>query len=311
MPPARARPPLDVPTTNERTGCLKRTGLGCLGILGLGILVVVVGTIIDVIRFQSAAPAAATLEAAPEAVEGGPLLVVLDLQDGDFRVEPATTGGLRVEGRFDPAIHELSQVLETDPAGNRTWTVRFRDRSILPRLVVHADEGDDVIRVLIPPSLPVELVAHFEKGAGRLDLGGMSVTTAHVSAKMGEWVVAFGEPTLQPLEQLSVHSKMGDMRIEELGNASPRTVHVGHDFGSLRVDLAGAWRTQSDVNVRFRFGEVSIIAPPEVPLALGEIAVKAGDQRIPELMPSPSAEAGSPVVRLSGGGSFGELSIDR
>ena len=84
------------------------------------------------------------------------------------------------------------------------------------------------------------------------------------------------------MERLSVRSRIGTMRLDRLGNASPATLDVHHRLGAAQVNLQGGWRADADIDFQVAFGTGALWLPSNVRIAgLGRPLELPAEREIP------------------------------
>lgn len=246
--------------------------------------------------------------ALPGAGDAEPVWIVLELSKGSFRVEPGPPGGeLRVEADYDASRFELDE--HYDPEG-REYRLRFDARGGPLAFFRRQRSDDSRVRVIIPRGYPVRLRGEVTMGESHLELGGLWLADVDLDLRMGSHRVSFSEPLPVPAASLTLEGSMGEIELENLGNASPRLLTLDHGFGAAYVDLEGAWRNDAEVEIEYGFGECVVRLPETAAVALGEIGVRLGEERIRGLDRLREPRPGEPTLRLSARGRAGELRIE-
>jgi hypothetical protein len=210
--------------------------------------------------------------------------VVLEFSSAMVTLAAGPPGGpLRVESSFDPDVYTLAQQYEEDD--NQDWTYRldFHENSVLHISVIGIWLGkrSPEVTVLIPPDLPFELEARMEGGYLVMDFADLALSTADVELDRGVLQIVVSDPMDVPMERLSVSSRMGTMRLDRLGNASPERLDVLHRLGAARVNLDGQWRADADIDFRVAVGTGVLRLPDDVRIeglgrARGRLSRRAG-----------------------------------
>jgi len=295
---------------SSRPGCFRPFLFGCLGLLGLGILLLLVGLMMawrgvqqrEVVD-QTAAISAA--DAAPVLTARTPGRVILEFGRGEFYVRPAEPGaGVSVQARFDRASHVLTDSLEVLP--DSTWVYHVQYRATVPmlRAMLQALIGGDTesrVEVFLPPDLPIALEVVMEQGGAEIDLGGLWLTGADLRFHQGGAEVDISSPLREPLGELRLTSSMGGVEATRLGNASPRILLVSTRMGGGAIDLGGAWA--GDCRARFA-------------VEMGGLAVMGAEglqmqpaSRRPEALGGEAAEVPLPTLWYDVEARMGEVDI--
>jgi hypothetical protein len=232
----------------------------------VGIIVLAVG-VIFIFQHITEEPEAHYLShgAPPAGLGRGKIL--LSLSSALVTLEAGPPGGpLRVESSFDPDVYALEQHYDEGNIGDWTYRLDFHERSLLHISVIGIWLGkrSPVVTVLIPADLPFDLEAKMEGGYLVMDFADLGLSTADVELDRGVLQVFVSDPMDACMERLSVSSRIGTMRLDRLGNASPARLDVHHGLGVAQVDLHGRWRTDADIDFQVAFGTGTLWLPDDV-----------------------------------------------
>lgn len=314
---------------------LRRGCLGCLAFVGLGVVAVALLLMLPLVLGHpdsdpvteehipdlppspvsppdppapappdSPSPEGVTLppEAFPGAEEA--LRVNLDLSAGSFRIEPGTPGDrLRVEADYDRGRFYLEQRFDE---GSNTYRVSFGMRGGWLGLFRGSVEGDNRVRILVPPDRPFALDGKVGLGESHFELGGLWITDVDLELGAGEHNLLVSEPLKAPLERIKIHGSIGETNLRSLGNASPTRVEVHQGIGEMSIDLHGAWQRDSLVTVDLGIGECRVRTPEDVGVYVERSSVGIGEARSPQRREAPP---GAPTLTLRLSGGIGELSV--
>ncbi len=297
---------------SSRPGCFRPFLFGCLGLLGLGVLILLVGLLMAWRGVQrgevvDAVVAAGGEAAAPVLTARAPGKVILELGQGEFYVLPADSGaGVSVQARFDRASHVLEDSLTVQPDGTWVYRVHYGSSISMVQAMFQQLLGGSTesrVEVRIPPDLPIELVLVGEQGGAQIDLGGLWLTAADLEFHMGGAEIDFSTPLHRPLERLDLRSSMGGLEVTGVGNASPRVLDVSSSMGGVAMDLAGAWAGDCRARFRVRMGGMAIGSTPG-------LVVRPWSEQAQELQPQ-AAEVPVPTLWYEADVSMGEIDISR
>ena len=196
--------------------------------------------------------------------------VVLSLSSAMVILAAGPPGGpLRVESSFDPDVYTLAQQYREGEAAGWTYRVDFHERSLLHISVIGIWLGkrSPEVTVLVPPDLPFDLEASMEGGYLVMDFADLALSNADVELDRGVLLIAASDPMDVPMERLSVRSRIGTMRLDRLGTASPAALDVRHRLGAAQVDLHGPWRADADIDFQVAFGTGELRLPGGVRIA--------------------------------------------
>jgi hypothetical protein len=253
-----------------------------------------------------AVPAPEAMSALPDGPDGmGEWTVELDLSLGDFVVEPAGPGeGLSVEADYDRARFTFEQEVDEEA---REVRVRFGQDGP-GRFVFGSRESDNHVTLRLPRGVPLRLVGELGIGQTRAELGGLELTAIDLRAQVGDHALSFSEPTTGSLASFDLSSGVGEVTLHGVGNASPARLDVSQSLGELLVDLNGAWRGDATVTARLSLGECTIVVPEDVELDVDRVEVALGESNQPNPRREP-LPAGTPRLTLDVQGSLGEVTV--
>lgn len=300
----------------SRSGCLKSTLFGCLGII---VIVIIVGIALAVIAKAGMKKsqvddhellAAEAAEAPrPEALARHAGRVVVSLSQGEFYVNPGEPGsGVKVKARYDLNSYELTDKLEVLP--DSTWVYTLDYHRTTSGLVAFAraimgEEQESRVEVYLPPDVPVVLDLNIAQGGAEVELGGLWLTEAEIHYSQGGFELAFSEPTREPMQRLVVEGSMGGFEADRLGNASPEFLAVDCSMGGGEVDLRGQWLVNADVSLDVSMGGMAVLVPDHLEVR--------GYSLLEPARPLAGAdpEVPLPVLTLSVSQSMGEIEVIR
>jgi len=310
---------------SERRGCFKA---GCLGCGGLAVLAVVILVVLLAVGFltggresrmediersqpvstaRPAPPAAGgTIDHEIEVAEPG--RIVLDLNRGNFEIVAGAEGeSLRVEGRYDAGKFDLAESYETYGETGWIYRLEFDQRGTGLQPFVEHEESRNLVRLVVPPGVPIRLEGRVGIGQSHLRLGGLWLTDVDLEVGIGEHRVSFDEPLPVPVGRIRLDTSIGVLRVDRLGNASPSDVQIKHSMGETRVDLGGHWRRDAELFVSCGIGSCVVDAPDAASLKLERVGVAIGESRVPR-RPADTIP-GAPTLTLSVSGTIGEVRL--
>jgi hypothetical protein len=242
--------------------------------------------------------------------------LTVDLQEGSFDIKPGEPNGrVQVEGRFSEALYELTQQTETQNGKPRT-TIRFRSKApAWARMLAGMGNGDNDrprLTLLIPPAVPIELSLNVSMGESRIDLGGLTLSELGLDLSMGNHEVDFREPVVDGVTRLRLNTRMGNVRVENLGNARAKSVDASGSMGNLTADLGGDWRPGSEAELSFTqsMGEVRVTVPTNVRLE-ADVRDSEGKTRTVPGDEDETKDPKAPLVKVRVSTSMGESRVTR
>lgn len=329
--------------TKQRAGCWK---VGCLGCGGLAVALVLFFAVVSFLQVQRDrgerpietsgtthdVPTVPELRALIErgelgggeriplgdtSVFDGPAIagrvgtVELDLDVGEFEIVPGEAGQpIRVDAEYEEDAFRLVEELVEHDDGTWTYRISMRPRGGMFGMLFRGAGNNPRNRatITLPREQPFDLVGTVGLGTTRIELGGLLVRRVDLDAGTGEHEISFDEPLLAPMESFRVDKSIGELRVLQLGNASPSEVDISQSVGEARIDLTGAWRQDAEVRIENRIGEANVVSPEGVRVEVDRASVSVGERRI--RVPDPeSLPADAPTIRLRFEGSIGELRV--
>ena len=245
-----------------------------------------------------------------------PMQLSVELQEGSFDIKPGEPNGrVQVEGRFSEALYELTQQTETQNGKPRT-TIRFRSKApAWARMLAGIGNGDGSqprLTLLIPPAVPIELSLTVSMGESRIDLGGLTLSDLGLDLSMGNHEVDFRQPVVDGMIRLRLSARMGNVSVENLGNARAKSVDASGSMGNLTADLGGDWRPGSEAELSFTqsMGEVRVNVPTKIRLE-ADVRDSEGKTRTIPADADETTDPKAPVVKVRVSTSMGEGRVTR
>lgn len=236
--------------------------------------------------------------------------VVLDVAMSDVSIEVGEPGSqLRVEADWDPKRFRFSEGLERDDEG-WVYRVELRSRGLRAWTPVYVDHHGPELRLRLPPDQPMAVEGEIGMGRSVIDLGGAAIGRIELELGTGEHTLTFSRPLRAALELLRLDSSMGELEVEQVGNASPRQLSIAHRMGELRLDLGGPWRNDGEVDLQLSMGHCEVRLPErdEAGALVEESRMTMGSRRIEDQAES-EIPPGLPRLRIRARGGMGELEI--
>ncbi len=232
------------------------------------------------------------------------LRLTLDLQEGNFTIKPGDPGGaIQIEGEYAPGLYELTDTRETDPSGVTRQRIRFH--STAPAWarffggIGGGSQSSPRLTVTSPRGAPLDLTLQMNMGQSQVDLGGLTLGEVSVNASMGEHRIDFKEPVVEGVRELRFNTSMGNVILENLGNARAQSINATGSMGNLTASLGGAWPAGEEADVRFEqsMGELTVRVPSNVRVD-ADVRSSQGDSanRTPSLRQPDDPNA--PALRL-------------
>lgn len=128
------------------------------------------------------------------------------------------------------------------------------------------DKGEhDVtrIRLELPENPEISLTAEIKAGEIDFDLGGLRIHDFELRNWAGEVSVNFEEPNRIKMENFFVNVKVGELRLQNLGNTNCADIEINGGIGALSVDFQGATLDHCRATVDLDIGETTVTLPKE------------------------------------------------
>jgi hypothetical protein len=251
-----------------------------------------------------------------EKTTGGPLKLALDLQEGTFIIKPGPAGSrVQVDGQFSEALYELTERTDTDKGSPRT-TIRFRSKAPMWARMLAGVGNDDGNRprltVSVPTGVPMDLALNVSMGESRIDLGGLTLSNLGLDLSMGNHEVDFKEPVVDGMVLLRLNAQMGNVSVDNLGNARAKSIETSGSMGNVTADLGGAWPPGSEAQITFTqsMGEVRVNVPTKVKLE-ADVRDADGKTRTLPVDSDETTDPKAPVLKVRVSTSMGEGRVHR
>ena len=248
-----------------------------------------------------------------------PLRLDIDLEEGSFTIRPGPPGGqVQVEGMYAEGLYELTESHDTDDTsrGQRT-TIRFRSKApawarMIAGIGGGGSGGRPDVTVLIPEGVPIDLSLRVSLGESRIDLGGLNLRELGLDLSMGNHQVDFRTPVVVALRRVRLNARMGNVSVDNLGNARAQAIDSSGSMGNLTADLGGAWQPGAGAELSFThsMGELTLNVPTKVRLETDYI-ISQGQTTSRPAVAEETDDPKAPVLRLRVSTSMGEGRIIR
>ena len=248
-----------------------------------------------------------------------PLRLSIELQDWTFDIRPGPPGtDVTVEGDYAASYYELVEEHRTELDGQRTMRIGLRPtRSILVRAVAalrsQGDGAHNDLTVTIPEGVAIELVLSLRAGETRTDLGGLTLVDLEANLSWGDHRLDFSRPLAQRLPRAQVKGRMGDINLENLGNARALAFKTSSRMGNVNVDLGGDWPvgTVSELVFNHSMGDLRLNVPETVRIAADSESVATLGESGTLGTVTGTDDLAAPVVRLDVSTIMGETRFRR
>jgi hypothetical protein len=191
--------------------------------------------------------------------DNAPLTVNVTYAAGQFRFGPGEAKQLyRVsmtydENRFDPTIayRKAEGILDVNIAGR--GHVNGKD----------FDSSRQRLDLAVNPQTLVDLALKFGAAQAEIELGGLSLRSAHIETGASQTTVTFGAPNRVACSDLSFKVGAAQFEVEKLGNSRCSAISLEGGVGQMVLDFAGDWPAGQDnrVTVSIGMGDVQLHIP--------------------------------------------------
>ena len=114
---------------------------------------------------------------------------------------------------------------------------------------------------------------------GEINMTGLKVNDLSISAGLSDLELTFDEPNPTRMRELAIECGLGDFKAYNLGNANFKRARLESGLGSIRADMAGAWKIpEVEMSVEVGLGSARLA----IPEALG-LEVNADDNFLSSL----------------------------
>jgi hypothetical protein len=144
-----------------------------------------------------------------------------------------------------------------DTRGNLDVTIDFKKWNM---------EGEDSPNLIleIPNGPEVSLTAHIKAGETDFELGDIKLVDFQLRHWAGETTINFAEPNRTVMRSFDVNVKIGELTIENLGNARFEEGEINSGIGELHVDFSGQLVEKCVTRIDLDLGETTLILPDDV-----------------------------------------------
>jgi hypothetical protein len=149
-------------------------------------------------------------------------------------------------------------------------------------------------------------------GESRIDFGGLTLTELGLDLSMGNHDIDFREPVVGGVKRVRLESRMGNVSVDNLGNAHASSIDGSNSMGNLSADLGGDWAPGSEAEASFTasMGELTINVPQKVKLE-ADIRSAQGEAPKPPSTADETTDPKAPKLKLRVSTSMGESRVRR
>jgi len=132
------------------------------------------------------------------------------------------------------------------------------------------DDRYQELEIALSPAVPLALDLTFGAATADIDLGGLSVESAHIKTGASGSVVRFSEPNRIACRRLEIAVGAAEFLMEKLGNARCEIMEAAGGVGTVTLDFTGDWpaefTTRAEVTVGL--GELTLRVPDDLGVAI-------------------------------------------
>jgi len=129
--------------------------------------------------------------------------------------------------------------------------------------------GDLDWRVYVSPMHPLDLDLHLGAASADLELAGIPVRRLTLRTGVAKTRIGFGETNAEPLRRMEVFAGVGELSLEQLGNARFERLQFKGGVGRYRLDFTGeAMVPGAQASLEVGIATLDITLPDGVPIVL-------------------------------------------
>ncbi len=261
--------------------------LGCLGVIGAALLVVVsvvafafvsarnVQTETDVRTHAAIGP---NDDAFPSILEvdqrsagatgtaGSPRrgTVVLKMLGGEAFVEPAAPGEpLSIEARYDKRDYELTERFEDGEPWTYEANFRLTGSALLTGLKEAIGGTQPRIRLRIPVGVRIDLTVLQRQGGAVVDVGGLDLRVIEFDIENAFLVVSATQLLSSPVERFTLLGSKGAVFLHNMDRVSPAQLDIDFRMGEAQLDLRGRWLQDTEIKLTTGLSDVILRLPQD------------------------------------------------
>ncbi|GAB5536779.1 MAG: hypothetical protein Rubg2KO_30280 [Rubricoccaceae bacterium] len=129
--------------------------------------------------------------------------------------------------------------------------------------------GDLDWRIYLSPTHPLDLDLHLGAASADLELAGIPVRRLTLRTGVAAAELSFGEPNPEPLRRMDIFAGVGEVELDELGNARFERMQFKGGVGRYTLDFSGeAFVPGAEATVEVGIATLEITLPEDVPIVL-------------------------------------------
>ncbi len=185
------------------------------------------------------------------------LSVFLNIDIGELDIQPAEDSQVGIIN----ILHEKEAFLtdiDFDKRKNQLKIKVDNDNWFHFNTNEHHDNNVPEITLTLPVDVEMNLDVRIKAGEVNMQLGGLSIKNLNVSSWAGETLIDFDTLNAIEMEMMRISPRIGECRLQHLGNSKFYRAKIDGGIGELSVDFSGGLLPESRAKVDLDIGEANI-----------------------------------------------------
>ncbi|MFC1539224.1 DUF4097 family beta strand repeat-containing protein [Candidatus Latescibacterota bacterium] len=197
-------------------------------------------------------------------IDSGSIDINIDIDFGELEIIPSSNSKeLRVKIEYNDRYCDI--VMDHNKRKNR-FTIKtdqewFSDDG--HRKHNNSKRGVEIV-IELPYGPETDLYVHLKAGEADIQFGGLSLRNFEFENFAGDVDIDFNKPNRINLERFDIDCKVGNLVLNNLGNAHFRDAKINSSIGALSVDFSGDILDDVTADIDFELGETDITIPSEI-----------------------------------------------
>jgi len=194
------------------------------------------------------------------------LIVEVHYAVGQLKLEPASPGDLyRMELRYDE--DKFAPVREYDADAG---VLRLGLRSLHGHTSLRRGHSEEIpsLDIALTPEVPLTLRVEVGAAESDVEFGGLQLRRVAYKTGASESHVRFSRPNPVECDALTFEAGAAEFTATGLGNSNCRRMGFHGGVGDVTLDFSGEWRTSADVTVKIGIGELKLVLPRDLGVAI-------------------------------------------
>jgi hypothetical protein len=179
------------------------------------------------------------------------------------------------------------------------------------------EDHESELEVLLPRSTDIDLDVSLKAGVIKLNGENLTFDDLQLALWAGELNASFPSVSRKVIDRVEVDVKLGEMRLENLGNLGFEMLDVNGFAGEIVLDFNGELKMRREARVDLEMGSMTVIVPEGMTVRarvsklgfLAEVNIPRGWRRDGRYVYSPGASRDDADLRLDLQGGIGEIVI--